>query len=161
MSAQPETPWSLAHRRPLTVADLPEDEVGRTELIDGGVYVTPAADVEHQILVARWTQRLGSVAPSQLVASPGGNVIANDQTLLIPDVWVIDPSAIVQGGLGVDPGGLVLAVEITSPSTRVRDLTIKRVLYERWGVPYVLVDRDTAPPTVTVYGELPGWARLD
>jgi Uma2 family endonuclease len=159
-SAAPPTPWELAHRRPLTIADLPEDEVGRTELIDGSVYVTPAADVEHQILATAWARRLSDSAPPPLVASIGGNVIADEQTVLIPDVWVIHPAHVVRGGLGVDPVGLTLAVEITSASTRARDLTIKRDLYEAWGVPYIVVDRGTQPHAVTVFGELPPWVQL-
>jgi Uma2 family endonuclease len=156
-SARPSTPWELAHLRPLTIADLPEDEVGRTELIDGSLYVTPAADLEHHDLVGLWWIRLRELAPVPLPASPGGNVILNDATLVVPDVMVYDPEHRVRDGLGVSPEGLALVVEITSPSTRTRDLTIKRDLYDRWGVPYIVVDRGTTPYTAKAFGSLPAW----
>jgi hypothetical protein len=71
---------------------------------------------------------------------------------------VVDPAHLVHDGLGVSPKGLLFAVEITSPSTRRRDLTIKRDLYAEWEVPYLLVDRSTSPHRYTAYGELPAWA---
>ncbi len=57
MSAQPvEIPPGLLGilaERPLTVADLFEDETpGRKEIVDGGLFVSPLADYAHQRLVA-------------------------------------------------------------------------------------------------------------
>jgi hypothetical protein len=36
-----------------------------------------------------------------------------------------------------DAGGRTELIEITSPATRSRDLTVKRAPYERWRVPAV------------------------
>jgi Uma2 family endonuclease len=47
-------------------------------------------------------------------------------------------------------------VEVTSPSTRRRDLTAKRDLYRDWEVPMIIVDRSRMPSMI-VEGELPGW----
>jgi len=56
--------------------------------------------------------------------------------------------------------GPSFAVEITSPSTRRRDLTIKRQLYDEWKVPYLVVDRGTSPHTYIGYGGQPAWAAV-
>jgi Uma2 family endonuclease len=85
------------------------------------------------------------------------NVILGSQTIVEPDVAVVDPAHLVRNGLGVSPKGLLFAVEISSPSTRRRDLTLKRELYGEWEVPYLLVDRATSPHAYTGYGELPDW----
>ena len=52
----------------------------------------------------------------------------------------------------------MLAIEISSPSTRRHDLVDKRELYERWGVPFIFVDRKPSPWQIRVFGQLPGWA---
>ncbi len=149
----------LAGQRPLRIDDLPRDvDNVRYELIDGSLYVTPLADVEHQMLATRFATVLSPGIPEGSVVLAGVNVIVGNQTVVEPDVAVVDPAHLVLDGLGVSPKGLLLVVEITSPSTRRRDLTIKRELYREWEVPYLLVDRSTGPHTYTGYGELPAWA---
>jgi Uma2 family endonuclease len=148
---------ALARERPLTVADLPaKDTTGRTELIDGSLYVTPLGDLDHQRLVLRLSRQLEDMFPadSGLEVFPGANVVAEPRTLVIPDVVVARAGG---QGLGASPADVVLVVEITSPSTRRRDLTIKRDLYREWGVPLILVDRDAGAPGITVDGKLPDW----
>jgi Uma2 family endonuclease len=146
-----------AGERPLTIDDLPEEDTyGRTELIDGSLYVTPGADPDHQLLVADVYDHLFARLPrdSGLRVVQGINVIFDKSTLVIPDVAVIDPRE--RGGLGVHPKAVALVVEVTSPSTRRRDLTIKRDLYQEWGVPLIVVDRKQGP-AVSVHGKLPDW----
>ncbi len=47
----------LARTRPLTIDDLPEqDDLGRTELIVGSLYVTPLGDLEHQRSSSTWSR---------------------------------------------------------------------------------------------------------
>ena len=65
---------------------------------------------------------------------------------LQPDVLVVE-----RAGLGEDnvQQGLLLAVEVLSPSTRAKDLVLKRAPYEDSGVPsYWVVDPDE--PSVLV-----------
>jgi Uma2 family endonuclease len=171
MSAEPVEPDELTRllrlnaQRPLTVDDLPAEDP-RFGLIDGELFVVPPmADGAHQRIAGELTAKLfvraeGSVMgmPSGLQVWPGGNVIENDETLLMPDVMVVDPAFLVHKGLGVGPRGLLLAIEISSPSTRRHDLVDKRELYERWGVPFIFVDRKPDPWQIRVFGELPGWA---
>ncbi len=177
---------ALAGRRALTVADLPADDHGQTwlldgmlvvdsfdpagftiadlpanarvELIDGSMYVSPGADLSHQRLVMELSNLLGLVAPSGLLVLPSVNVIAGDGTLVMPDVAIVDPVFEVANGLGVSPEGLIVAIEVTSRSTRRKDLTIKRDLYAEWGVPLVIIDRKETPHRQSVFGVLPEWA---
>jgi Uma2 family endonuclease len=144
---------------PVTVTDLPTDVQNvRIELIDGSLYVTPLGDYEHQDLVMEYAVLIRSQLPDGLRVLPGVNMILGDQTLLIPDVAVVDPSFLVRRGLGISPEGMRLAVEITSPSTRRQDLTLKREVYRECGVPFLIVDRSTRPFTLHSDGDLPSYA---
>jgi len=145
----------------LTVADLPENtEVGvRLELIDGSLYVNALADFDHQDLVSDLVARLRPVTPEGMRVLAGVNVIDGPSTLVEPDVAVVDPACVTADRRGVSPAGVLLAVEVTSRSTRRRDFTIKRDLYQGWSVPYLLVDRSTRPFTLHVAGSVPAWAK--
>ena len=145
--------FARARRGPISVSDLPDDTEGaRYELIDGSLYVTPSADAPHQMLCFDLGLRLASRLPPGLRVAPAINVIVGELTLVIPDVAVIDPDHLTHRDLGVTPEGLHLVLEVTSTSTRRRDLSIKRELYGEWKVPYVVVDRSSGPYTVSAYG---------
>lgn len=144
-----------AARGPLTIDDLPDVEAARCELIDGSLYVSPLADLNHQGLVTRFVLLLSGLIPDVVAVYPGVNIIQGQGTIVGPDVVVADPAAVVRRGLGVRPDGVRLAIEISSPSTRRRDLTLKRDLYAEWGVPYLFVDRRRDPFATVVEGELP------
>ena len=118
--------------------------------------MSPLGDYAHQRLVRALARRLDDMAPpgSGIEALPGGNVSPDPHTLVIPDIVVVGPEV---DGLMVPPSDILLIVEITSPSTRRRDLTLKRELYREWKVPFVIVDRGRDPATVTAYGDLPEW----
>lgn len=154
--------WALLGARGgLTIADLPDEGVvgGRMELIDGSLIVTPLGDLDHQEWASELTSRLrAQKLPEGCRALAGVTIVLGDQTLIIPDVAVVDRAFSAHGGLGVAPEGLRLAVEITSPSTRRHDLTTKRELYRDWSVPYLIVDRSTSPATLLVDGDLPNYA---
>jgi Uma2 family endonuclease len=157
MTAEPVS-WA-ARSGLLSVGDLLRGAEGmRCELIDGSLTVTPLGDAEHQDLVGRYYTALVASIPAELRALPGVNVIDGSYTVLQPDVVVIDPALLTDDGLGVTPEGLRLVVEITSPSTWRRDLTIKRSLYAAWGVPYLVVDRRSDPHKLEVFGDLPDYA---
>jgi Uma2 family endonuclease len=155
--------FARASRGPVCVSDLPEDTEGALyELIDGSLYVTPSADAPHQMLCFDLGLVLAPRLPAGLRVAPGVNVVVGEQTLVIPDVAVIDPGHLTHRDLGVAPSGLALVIEVTSMSTRRRDLSIKRELYQEWKVPYVVVDRSGGPYTVSAYGPpLPEWITLD
>jgi len=153
--------WDLAARGELTVGDLPEVPGARLELVDGSLTVTPLGDYEHQLIITTLVARLVAAAPPpNLTVLAGVNVIRGASTILIPDLAVVDPSHLAMDGLGVSPDGVRLAVEVTSRSTRVRDLTTKRELYRQWNIPYLIVDRATQPPALRVESDLPEWAEV-
>ena len=146
-----------AHQGPLCVEDLPPER--GYELIDGSLYVTPLGDLEHQSLIMDYAMRLTGLAPEGLRVLAGVNVVQGRMTLVEPDVAVVDPRGVDPGGLGVAPADLRLVIEITSPSTRRRDLSFKRELYREWKVPYLIIDRSTTPFTAHMEGEPPVWVR--
>jgi Uma2 family endonuclease len=153
--------FGRAAQGPLTIADLPLDVQGvRIELIDGSLYVTPLGDFEHQRLISDYTYLIRPHVPAGLEVLAGVNVIVGEQTLVEPDIAVVDPSFVTRNGLGVSPDGLLFIAEITSPSTRRRDLTEKRELYREWKVPYLIIDRATDPFTMRTEGNLPPYAQL-
>jgi Uma2 family endonuclease len=112
-------------------AALPEDGP-RYELIAGELYEMPAPTRIHQELVARLfmllraftdARRLGKVyvAPFDIRLSP--------HDVVQPDIIYVSRERASGYGANFLMGGPDLAVEVLSPSTRKRDLTVKRELY--------------------------------
>lgn len=126
----------------LTWHDLPEDETWpRHELIDGSLQVTPSANDRHQIVCASICRVIDRHVPAGLLALQAPNVIGDDQTLVIPDVAaVLARSESDAPRLGRTFEEVSLVVEVHSPSTRRRDLTLKADLYREHGLPYIAVD---------------------
>lgn len=112
-------------------AALPEDGP-RYELIGGELFEMPAPTRVHQELVARLfmllrsfadARRLGKVymAPFDIRLSP--------HDVVQPDIIYVSRDRASGYGSNFLMGGPDLAVEVLSPSTRKRDLTVKRQLY--------------------------------
>ena|SRR5437870_5615099 len=139
MATQPQTG--------LTYEDLqafPQDNL-RRELIDGELIVTAAPTWRHQRVVARLVHRLlghcevhgGEVLPAPF------DVYFSDINVVEPDVLYVRPENIGRLEQRYLRSAPDLAVEVSSPTTRRVDLTRKRDLYERFGVPeYWFVDLD-------------------
>jgi Uma2 family endonuclease len=168
VSAEPVDPMDLGlgvamHRgleRALTIDEVEALEANRlfnVELLNGRLLVTPIGDIEHQHLIGVLYSRLLVGLPSGLMVLTGANVYEGEHVKVIPDVVVIDPGMAVRGGEGVGPEGLILAIEITSPSNRSTDLVDKREQYAAWAVPYLLVDRKFSPHKYTAFGTWPTW----
>ena len=167
MSAEPVDPdlqlGNAVHRglyRALTVDEVEALKINGTahvELLHGRLLVTPIGDIEHQTLSVQLLQRLLVDLPPGHRVLTGVNVYDGENVKVIPDVVVIDPERAIRDGKGVGPDGLILAVEITSPSNRSTDVVDKRELYEAWGVPYLLVDRSFDPHRYLAYGQWPAW----
>jgi hypothetical protein len=95
--------------RPGLRVDRPEDTEGPLcELIDGSLYVTPSADAPHQMLCFDLGLVLAPRLPAGLRVAPRVNAVVREQTLVIPDVAVIDPDHLTHRDLGVTPSGLAL-----------------------------------------------------
>lgn len=139
--------WTAAEVRELTDESRPWP---RYELIDGELLVTPAPRPAHQITVGRlFTMLSGYVDAERLglaLMSPA-DLELEAGTVTQPDLFVV-PSAFSH-----DAGpfrewsqvrGLLLAVEVVSPSSAQYDRFTKRALFQRAGVPeYWVVDPDT------------------
>jgi Uma2 family endonuclease len=132
--------WTAAR-----VRELPDDG-NRYEVVDGELLVTPAPTFDHQEaafeLATTLRAYLTDTGIGHAVMSPA-DIELDPHTLVQPDVFVVP---LIEGRRPkdwTDIRGLVLAVEILSPSTARADRTVKRRRYQRAGVPeYWIVDLD-------------------
>lgn len=122
-----------------------EDEGVCRELIDGEVVVTPNPVTRHQQLVVRLTVSLGNYFEAhpghgELLTAPF-DVVLSLFDVVVPDLLVVlNEQAKILTEKNAQ-GAPAVVVEILSPSTRKRDLTVKRQLYDREGVrEYWIVD---------------------
>lgn len=125
---------------------LPDDGL-QYELADGVLLVTPGPVLRHQGVVGELYLVLRQACPPELqvFVSPL-DFRPNNRRSLQPDLLVV-PRQDMSGKNITQP--LSLAVEVLSPSTRSKDLLLKRGLYEDSGVQsYWVVDPDE--PSVTV-----------
>jgi Uma2 family endonuclease len=115
------------------------------ELIDGEHYVTPSPNVRHQQIQGDLFARLWNY----LEAHPIGRVFSSPLDVVFSRFDVVEPDIVFLSHERANnvltkanlQGAPELVIEIGSPSTRQRDETIKRHLYERSGVSeYWVVD---------------------
>ena len=125
---------------------FPDDGL-RHELIDGEHYVTPSPNEKHQTVLVNLLLSIGL----WLRAHPVGkvwlapfDVVLSPSDVVEPDLLYISNERRAQIVTEANVQGTPeLVVEIGSPSTRRRDETIKRALYDRAGVSeYWVIDTD-------------------
>jgi Uma2 family endonuclease len=129
------------------------DDGKRHELIDGEHYVTPSPSRKHQAIVWNLTVRIGTY----LEANPVGRAFGAPFDVVFSQFDVVEPDLLFISNARLEvlttknvQGAPNLVVEIGSPSTRQRDETIKRKLYERFGVEeYWVIDPEIE--TIAVY----------
>lgn len=123
---------------------FPDDGL-RHELIDGEHYVTPSPNLRHQAISGRLYLLIGN----WLTDHPRGRLFYAPLDVILTRFDVVEPDLLyVSNERAPDllsgkwvTGAPDLAIEIGSPSTRNRDETIKRRLYEREDVTeYWIVD---------------------
>jgi Uma2 family endonuclease len=147
--AEGEAMKSNAARVRLTYDDflLFPDDGKRHELIDGEHYVTPSPNIRHQTILGN----LHFLMRAWLEQHPAGRVFMAPLDVVFTQFDVVEPDLLfVSKDRAADiltvkhvTGAPDIVVEIGSPSTRKRDETIKRRLYERSGVSeYWVVDPD-------------------
>jgi Uma2 family endonuclease len=132
--------WTAAR-----VRELPDDG-NRYEVVDGELLVTPAPTFDHQeaafapaTLLRTYLER---TRVGHAVLSPA-DIEFDPHTLVQPDVFVVPLESGRRPRRWTDIRGLLLAVEVLSPSTARADRTVKRRRYQRAGVPeYWIVDLD-------------------
>jgi Uma2 family endonuclease len=121
--------------REWTVDDLDElpDDGLQYELADGVLLVTPSPRPRHQRMSTRLTVVLFSACPDglELFVAPF-DFRPTRTTSLQPDLLVVRKEDVGEERLEGTP---LLMVEILSPSTRAKDLVLKRALYAESGVP--------------------------
>jgi Uma2 family endonuclease len=133
------------------VRALPDDG-NRYELVSGELVVTPAPRASHQVAVSEleaWLRRAVNspgapvgVARLHVLHSPADISLGEDEVLQ-PDLFVYATASgrLVRDWSEID--ALFLVIEVLSPSTARYDRVVKRVRYQRAGVPeYWVVDLD-------------------
>lgn len=140
----------LRHDQEWTVADLrtlPDDGL-QYELADGVLLVSPSPRPRHQRALGRLFVQLTAACPAGLEVFPAPlDFQPTSRRSLQPDLLVVREEDV--GELVIEQP-LLLAVEILSPSTRAKDLLVKRALYEDSGVASMwVVDLDE--PSVTAW----------
>jgi Uma2 family endonuclease len=137
------------------VRALPDDG-NRYECIDGELLVSPSPSTLHQRLVGELYHQL------RLLLDPLGSV----EVMMSPADVELEPDSIVQPDLFVYPlregrgittwrelTGLLIAIEVLSPSTIRNDRGKKRSFFARVGVPeYWVVDPSSEVVEISVPG---------
>jgi Uma2 family endonuclease len=142
----------LIERQPITVSDRPltwddlqelPDDGRRYELVDGVLLVSPLPHFRHQRVAVQLTVLLHPACPAGVeVFSPPIDWHLSEHTVFEPDVLLVRSSELVDRGIESPP---LLAVEILSPSTRLRDLGLKRRCYEDAGLPWYWIVNPKKP----------------
>ena len=133
--------WTVAD-----LADIPDDGL-QYELADGVLLVSPAPLFRHQVVAGEVYVLLRAACPADLqVLFAPVDFQPTERRSLQPDVLVLRRTDAGETRI-VAP--LLLAVEVLSPSTRSKDLLLKRGLYEDSGVTsYWVIDPEE--PSVLV-----------
>lgn len=140
-------------QRPLTWDDLqqlPPDDGLRYELVDGVLLVQSTPKLLHQRVVTRLVVLLDSLCP------PGYEVLPGDASWYISHTTVLVPDVVVVRHIENEPSPYrleaapMLGVEVLSPSTRLRDLGLKKHAYEDAGLRWCWVI-DPDKPRLTVF----------
>ena len=139
-----------------TYADYCKLDDERCELIDGAIYaMSPAPEWKHQRYSGRLFLQLASFLKGktcEVFSAPFDvrlNANSDDNTVVQPDIVVICDHSKLSGTGCV--GAPDLVVEILSPTTSIRDRTVKLNLYLQAGVQeYWIVD----PEAKTVHAHV-------
>lgn len=131
----------------------------RIELINGYVYDLSAPSFEHQMIVTYLGSVLWNHAEKDnfrcmpVVSPVDVRLHRDDSTMMQPDVLAVcegNNNAEVRGKYVY--GAPDFVIEVISPSTRARDLSLKLAEYKRAGVrEYWIVDPDTYKVTVHIF----------
>ncbi len=117
--------------------DIPEEDENRYELIDGELYMAPAPTWEHQESIGNLYSALRDFVRAnelgRVVASPIDVFLSNEDVFQPDIVFVSIERLNIIHSSGVH-GAPDLVIEMLSPSTEQRDLTIKRERYAMFDV---------------------------
>jgi Uma2 family endonuclease len=137
----------LTYDELLALQDRPEYDGLRLELIEGELFVSAAPNVFHQRVLVNTTVTLDPYVRSRdlgvVLVAPTEIRLAVD-TAVQPDIIFISRERMhIIRSRNIE-GAPDLVIEILSPSNRRVDLTRKKAVYERLGVPeYWIVDPES------------------
>jgi Uma2 family endonuclease len=135
----------------------------RYELVRGELLVSPPPALRHQIVVQRLfrelVEYLKPLGREETVVCVAGDISWNDETLVIPDLFVAPPEEMRSSWSAVKT--LLLAIEVLSPRSTRADRVLKRHVYQenrvatywivdhRAGLAEIWHPRDTRPTIVS------------
>ncbi len=141
--------------------DLPPGS--RAEILRGAIYLSPTPMSRHNRLYAKLSRQL-----SEVTTELGWEMVNTETVLLpatdeaaVPDMVVV-PDQVLDDhdDWRLPPDDVQLVAEITSDSTRKRDLTFKLESYAKANIPiYLVIDRFDGEGTVTVHHRPDGTGR--
>ncbi len=124
---------------------LGEDSVGRSELQEGVLIVSPSPLPRHQKAGFGLGMQVFPQLPDEFELVPDVDVVIEEKfppTVRRPDLVVRQVSSASR----ITADQVLLVVEILSPGTRRQDLVTKRSEYADAGIPhYWIVDLDSGP----------------
>ncbi|PZG20273.1 Uma2 family endonuclease [Nonomuraea aridisoli] len=127
----------LPSAQAFTVDDLLElpDDGNRYELFNGSLLVSPSPTPLHQRIIYRLQRILDDAMPPGLEPLATVNVRVSDKDFYIPDLVVVREDETKTVELMFAPGDILLAAEVVSPSTKMRDEMFKVEAYAKAGIP--------------------------
>ena len=138
MTAALKLPSLLDEKQDWTVDDLaslPKDL--RYELIDGRLIVSPSPTPLHQDLAVRLLLALEATCPPDLMVATDCSLRIDARREPRPDVVVIDRKSVNVSPVPVEAA--VLAIEVVSPDSTIRDLHSKPQMLATAGLPHYWV----------------------
>ena len=105
----------------------------KSELVAGAVYNMSPANIRHIRIQGHLHRIIGNfLQGKKCMVFSEAEVVFSEQDHLIPDLNIVcDPSKIKESCIEGAPD---FVAEILSPSTRKRDMTVKKAIYEKYGV---------------------------
>jgi Uma2 family endonuclease len=123
-----------------------------TELIDGGLILVSPQKQRHMKLVSRLHFGLGQAVPAGVEAVREMSIVLSDRQRPEPDVAVIDAGFLDDEATWYPAEAVLLAIEVESPESRVRDRERKPQLYARAGIRHFWrIEENEGEPVVYVY----------
>lgn len=125
------------------------------EIVDGILLVNPPAGTAHQLLVGGLLVQMTLSCPADLRVIHEIGYKPTSERTFIPDLVVVRDEDLDKKGVVGTP---LLVVEVRSPSTSLKDRTLKQAAYAEAGVPsYWLADPEQPSLTVLELEESGGY----
>jgi Uma2 family endonuclease len=156
VSAESAFQWQRPPAEGFTADDLDQipDLPSHTELIDGSLILVSPQKIFHTLMLDLLTQQLRSTAPrKKFLVRRDMSVVLSDRQRPEPDVIVVRADAEPDlTGTWYPVEAVVLAIEVVSPESEIRDRKRKPQLYAEAGIPFFWrVENIEGKPVVYAY----------